>query len=391
MIVVSSLRIGGGAERNAVHLGNTLRDMAHHVTFLTFYRGGVNYDWDGEHICFDYKEHQNIFKDMLEIVVTARKIRSICREKNIDVIISFLTRMNVQSLLSKALFRNRTKILVSVRNHPLKRNKRWHQMLMKWLYPKAHRVVAQTEGIEKLLRENFHLKNTVVIPNMADPEVFEDSADGNILDEHNMVFEDGSVFITIGSLTEQKAQWHMLRSFKRLADEHEFPRLVIIGKGPLSGRLEKMVEDMDIRNRVHFLGEVKNVFPYLKRADCFILTSLFEGFPNVLVEALSQDMVIISTDCVSGPRELLCPDLKVDEKVTYPHFGKYGILIQPLEGKGFFKTLEEKPLTIGEEVLLDAIETVINDRRITSRYDSVSERVDDFDRKKIVKKWEDLL
>ncbi len=389
LIVTSSLRVGGGAERNAVQLGKILKRRGHHVTLLSFYPGEPKYDWDGEHICLDQREGKNLFMDALEIVSTARKIRDLCREMGTEVVISFLTRMNVQTLLSKSLFGNKVKILVSVRNHPLKRNKGWHQFLMKRLYPKADKVVAQTEGIENILRERFYLNNTVVIPNIVDIQSFKEMVEKDLPEEHRRLYDDSFVFINIGSLTEQKAQCHLLRTFAYMKQRGE-SRLIILGKGPLEGDLKRLAEDMGIWNRVFFLGEVKNVFPYLKGADCFVLTSLFEGFPNVLIEALSVNLPIISTDCVSGPREILCPELSSVQVIEYPYFGTYGILTKTLKEGKLIKTSEEKPLSPEEKILLDTMVRVYEVQDLRKRYSSVSERVEDFDMVKIVLEWEEL-
>lgn len=71
------------------------------------------------------------------------------------------------------------------------------------------------------------------------------------------------------------------------------------------------------------------MFKYIKKCDCFLLNSYWESFGQVLVEALIFNKIVISTDCQSGPREIISPELSLDEKIKYPYFGKYGILTRP--------------------------------------------------------------
>ncbi len=388
LVVVSSLKIGGGAERSAALLGKSLGERGHRVTYLTFYKEGPACEYQGENICLGYKKKKNPLSDAVEILSTARKIRDICRERDIDVLISFLTRMNVQSLLSKTLFGNKVRMLVSVRNNPLEGDKRWHRSLMKYLYPKAHKVVVQTDTIGKILNDRLSITNTTVIHNMADPRAFRELSKKNILRRHEGVFDNDFTFITVGSLTSQKGHWHLIRAFKGVSME---AKLVVLGKGPLESRLKGLARDMGIADRISFLGEVRNIFPYLKAADCFVLTSLFEGYPNVLIEALSQDMPVISTDCMSGPREILCPELSPAAKIEYPYFGRYGILTNPFAAETGFSTLKDRGLTREETMLGRLMAQVKVNEKIRGRYSNTSRRVRDFDRLTVVRKWEELL
>ncbi|MFO7792180.1 MAG: glycosyltransferase [Candidatus Saliniplasma sp.] len=373
-----------------MQLGGVLKDKGYDVTYLTFYETEQKCDYRGKHICFGYEEEKNALSDAFEIIHTSKKIKDICTENNIDILISFLTRMNVQSILSKSLFRNKVKILVSVRNNPIKRNKTSHQKLIKMLYPKADKVVAQTRGIENILNEKFSTNNTTVIPNMADLTDFKRLAKKDVSKEHEVIFDNDFTFITIGSLTEQKAQWYLVRCFKRLTRIEQDSTLIILGKGPLERKLKDLVKEMKIEDKILFLGEVKNVFPYLRRADCFVLTSLYEGFPNVLIEAISQDLPTISTDCISGPREILCPGLTSDEEIEYPFFGKFGILTKPFRDSVLFKTLKQKSLSEEETILFKLMKDLKDNEKYRKPYSSASRRVKDFDRDKIVEQWEEL-
>ena len=153
--------------------------------------------------------------------------------------------------------------------------------------------------------------------------------------------------------------------------------------------LKKLVKRLNIEKKVIFLEWVETVYPYLKKSDCFVLSSLYEGLPMVLIETLSQSTPIISPDCISGPREALAPELKLDEKLEeYPYFGKYGILTKPFEDNVVFKTLEKKSLSEEEEVLAKTMLYIRENNNIRKKYSNGLERAKDFNINNIIKNWE---
>lgn len=390
LIVTPSLRIGGGAERIAVQLGNSLRRKGYNVILLSFYPGGPTYDWDGEHICLGYKEGKNVLLDSFEILFTARKIRDICRERDIDVAISFLTRMNVQTLLSKSLFGNHVKMVVSERNNPQILDKKTKR-LMRWLYPKADNVVALSKGVEHILKQDLSLNNTTCIHNIQNIDKFDRLSKKDVRKDHKVIFDDDFLFVTIGRLTEQKAQWSLLRCFKKVTLAHEDSKLIVLGSGVLNSKLNELTKKMGIEDKVFFLGNVDNVFPYLKQSDCFVFTSLWEGFGNVLTEALSQNLPVISTDCVAGPREIICPELEIDAEIDYPYYGKYGILTKPFKHHMFFKTIEEMPLSEEELMFAEIMIKIKEEPSLRENYSIGYKRANEFNVDRLIKEWESVI
>ena len=110
--------------------------------------------------------------------------------------------------------------------------------------------------------------------------------------------------ITIGRLVPQKDQAYLLRAFALMAKRVDAD-LVIVGTGPEQATLQQLARQYAIDDRVHFTGHQSNPYPLMARADLFVLSSRFEGMPNVLIEALACGLPVVSTDCPSGPREIL--------------------------------------------------------------------------------------
>lgn len=122
--------------------------------------------------------------------------------------------------------------------------------------------------------------------------------------------------VAAGRLVEQKGYVHMLDALKRMHTAGYAAKLYILGTGPLEPLLRKHAAGIGLTNFVHFVGFDANPWRYMASADVFVLSSLWEGFGNVLVEALEVGVPIVATDCESGPREVLAD-------------GKYGRLVPP--------------------------------------------------------------
>jgi glycosyltransferase involved in cell wall biosynthesis len=110
--------------------------------------------------------------------------------------------------------------------------------------------------------------------------------------------------LTAGKLKEQKNQALLLTAFARLVRERA-ARLMILGDGPLRADLEGLADRLGVSDRVVFAGFILDPWPYYASADLFVLSSDYEGFGNVLVEAMRCGLPVVSTDCPSGPREIL--------------------------------------------------------------------------------------
>jgi glycosyltransferase involved in cell wall biosynthesis len=112
------------------------------------------------------------------------------------------------------------------------------------------------------------------------------------------------VILGVGRLTHQKDFATLLRAFARVRKE-VVCRLVILGEGDERARLQALAEELGVRRDVDLPGFVENPYAYMARAAIFVLSSRYEGLPNVLIEALACGVPVVSTDCPSGPREIL--------------------------------------------------------------------------------------
>jgi glycosyltransferase involved in cell wall biosynthesis len=388
LMVIEHLEIGGGAERVAVEVAEGLKDKGHDVTILTFKNRKECYSYSGKIISLD--EKSKYAPKIYKLVARAKKIKKICRTEKIDTTISFLHTANLSVAISKWMFKNKSRIIVSERNNTMEKPG-MIRYLVKRLYPKADLVVTVSKHVEQILNTNFKVNNTTTIYNFKDTEEIINKSKKPFLTEHNELFDSSVVFFTVGRLTEQKAHWNLIRAFKKVSDENEKAKIIIRGSGKLEQRLRELINKLNLNNKVFLLGKVDNIYSYYDKADCFILSSNYEGMPNVLLEALVLNTSVISTDCISGPREILCPELDISQKIKYPYYGRYGILVEPMLDGNDFCDLKEKPLTPQEEKLADIMIAFAKDGTFGKKYKNGLERAKDFDKNKIIEQWVNII
>ncbi len=393
LIISESLAVGGGAERMAATLGNELCKHGNNIYFLAFMDSEQKYDIKGKYFSFNYDyKKSNSIKKILDLIKYSYKIKVFGDEKNIDAIISVGEISNYNALLSRLIFRNKCKVIISQHINPgtyLKKKSTLN--MIKFLYPKADRTVCVSKEIEKILKNDFGIKNTLTIYNMMDVDENIRLSYHDLPEEFKKLFKDGFNFINIGRLSEQKGQWFLIRSFKRVVDKYADAKLFILGEGELKSELQNLITKLNLHQNVFLLGNQNNVFPYLRDSACFVFSSLWEGFPMTLIEALSIDLPVISADCKTGPREILCPQLELDSNIEYPHLCRYGILTNPFNRESIFEGLDEVPLLESEQMLTDSMLKIIESPELVKKCSNGLEFALELDNKLIVKKWQNLL
>jgi len=237
-------------------------------------------------------------------------VRYLQREKP-KAMLSVLEDTNIVALWGRALAGVSTQLVVSVHNNisqesqnstQLKR--RFTPYLVRWFYPWADEVVVVSQGIaDDLAGLGLSSKNIKVIFNpIVTPEIFEKFQEPV---DHPW-FKPGSppVILSVGRLEKQKDYGTLIRAFAKVQQQRP-ARLMILGEGKDRPLLEALIKELGISESVALPGFVPNPYPYMAAATVFVLSSLFEGLPSVLIEAMAAGIRLVSTDCESGPKEIL--------------------------------------------------------------------------------------
>ncbi|MBS4040186.1 MAG: glycosyltransferase [Flavobacteriales bacterium] len=209
-------------------------------------------------------------------------------------------------------------VFVSDRCQPDKSLGKLHNRLRNWLYPKASGVICQTEVAKTIYSKMFHHTNLAVIGNP-------------IRDiEPNTTFKKENIVLSVGRLIQSKHHDELIQIFSEI-DAADW-KLVIVGDEALKQKnkekLENLIKDLGIQNRVELAGERLDVENYYNKAKIFAFTSSSEGFPNVIGEAMSAALPVVAYDCVAGPSDLI-------------YHEKTGFLIKLHDSSSFKEALEK--------------------------------------------------
>ena len=316
----------------------------------------------------DKSPSNNSFFNILKIPFLAfRYYRFLCKN-NITTSFSFLNRPNFIAGFLKT-FGWKGKVIFSERTFTSEyyttksAGERIGRWLVEKLYPKADLIICNSKSIEKDLREIFKVQtNYSIIYNPINLTQINESI------AYNKKFENNTTrpftFITIGRLSQIKNHKLFIDAASLLTD-FDF-RVQIVGKGELKKILEDYIILTNMQERITLIDHSSDPIKYLIMADCFVLTSNFEGFPNVLLEALACNLPIISTDCKGGVRELLAPSISddipfSDKEIIYADYG----LLTPVRNP---------------KILAKAMKTLYNDKNLQQSYKAKNfSRAKDYD------------
>jgi GalNAc-alpha-(1->4)-GalNAc-alpha-(1->3)-diNAcBac-PP-undecaprenol alpha-1,4-N-acetyl-D-galactosaminyltransferase len=299
----------GGAERIMSLLAGELVARGHDVWLVTLAQTGEDF------FLVDSRVHRlglglsrestRIWDALYANVCRIRALRRAVMSAAPDVVLSFMTRTNVLVLL--ACNGLRVRVVVSERVDPASHRERllWRG-LRSLLYQRADAVVVQTERVAAWFRRRLWRRDrVVVIPNLVVPG--EQTLDPSEPPPQPFI-------LGAGRLVHQKGFDILIRAFGAVAPDAPQLQLVIAGEGPEAQRLRELAAGLGLGSRVTFLGNVRNLSALMRHAVAFVLSSRYEGFPNVLLEALACGLPIVATDCPEGPREILA-------------HGQYGLLV----------------------------------------------------------------
>lgn len=227
-------------------------------------------------------------------------------------VISLLNRPNIALLMARRLNKLETRLVVSVHNTISvsvdRSNSNWKRsvpVLMNCLFHFADRVVAVSQGVADDLVNEISLPSSqieVVYNPVVRPELH--SLAAQPVQHPWLEAKSCPVIVAASKLKPQKDLPMLFRAF-RLVRQRRAIRLLLLGEGPVRDSLLHLAKELGIETDIDLLGFVKNPFAFFSRCDLFVMSSAWEGLPTALIEALACGCPVVSTDCPSGPAEIL--------------------------------------------------------------------------------------
>lgn len=303
-LFIPSLR-GGGAERVMVNLANEFSERGIFVDLVVA-------NVEGPYIDIVSTKVNIVNLSQAKVLFSLPKLVKYLRCSSPSVLLSTMSHANVIAILATMLTGNKNRIYVREANTIsqifLKKssvNRFFWYTLLRFFYKKATAVIAPSQGVasdfEREISLNSGTVNVIYNP-VVTPEL---AILANEKLTHPWLESPCSpVLLAVGRLTLQKDYPTLLKAFKIVREKID-AKLIILGEGEDRGKLEHMAIDLGVSDYVDMYGFVKNPFNFMKSADLFVLSSLWEGLPNTLIQAMACGCQVVATDCPSGPLEIL--------------------------------------------------------------------------------------
>lgn len=363
-LMISSLN-GGGAERVVSHLSFILAEE-YNVHLILFESDNIGYNYTGKLHDLEVKAKTGCFLTKVKLFIKrVMKVRSIIQTEDLQCVISFLDSPNFVNLFSKV---SGCKTIISVRNYSALENGqsvlgKIVDQMMKLIYRKADKVVVVSKLMEKDFIESYRVPHQKIctIYNPYNFSEIQAKCYEEIEEFEDNFYNDHFVYVNVGRIMYQKGIWHLVKAFHAVYKENENVRLVLVGEDHTDGKLEKLILSLGLQDVVLRTGVSGNPYKYMQRANVYVLTSLFEGFPNAMVEGMACGCAIIASDCKSGPREILCKNPNLVEEYIENKVVDYGILVPALEK---FEDWEMTNITNGERNLAEAMMSLLKNEEV---------------------------
>jgi glycosyltransferase involved in cell wall biosynthesis len=296
---------GGGAEKVMLHLANGFAKQGEDVSLVFVQPIGPYMTYINPTVRVVDLNRRTLLESLPVLI-------QYLKQEKPDVLLSALEDTNIIAICAAKLASINTNIIVTIHNHlsseaqyATRLRRKVVPYLLRWFYRGADHIVAVSKGVAvdaakwiTLPKKQIKvIYNPIVIPSLAEKQ------NGQIL--HPWLNQrDIPIVLGIGRLDHQKDFATLIQAFWEVRQQRR-SKLIILGEGRERANLESLIKDLALEDDIQLLGFVDNPHDYMAKVTLFVLSSAWEGFGNVLVEAMAEGTPVIATDCKSGPAEIL--------------------------------------------------------------------------------------
>ncbi|WP_337405068.1 glycosyltransferase [Suilimivivens sp.] len=399
LMLISPMLHQGGFERVCVTTARLLQPYFD-VTIVIFDSANIAYDVEGLSIIdIQMGVRKGKLQKILNIIRRSRKVRKLKKEMQPEIAYSFGPTANMVNAFSKT---GKEKVWLGLRNYTDVEEETKMRLLVK----KADLIVCCSRDIEKSVKIKYKFNNTAVLYNLYDADTIrkEAAASDPPLPFSEELKEVGSLqqepgqlryLVSMGRDDPMKGFWHMIKAFKLVHDQIPEARLILMGAGTFQ-KYKTLAEQLKITDAIYFAGMRRDPYALLKYGEVYLLTSANEGFPNALVEAMTLSLAPVSTNCLTGPAEILVRNgdtaslndqftEKQKEKETPVIYGDYGIVVPEMQKE---ENLDPADITEEERNLADTVIRLLQDEKLLQSYrQTAARRAGDFTYEKYLEQF----
>ena len=334
LLLISPMLHQGGFERVCITTARLLKPY-YDVSIVIFDDADIAFDIRGLSIINIHLGVRNgKLAKITNLMRRAVRVRKLKQRMKPVIAYSFGPSANMVNALSKTSL---TRVFLGLRGYQDVAD----DPKMKLYVRKADRIICCSKEIEAIVQEKYGYLQTATLYNPYDAEGITELSKEKVTDlPWKMEDEDRPrILIGVGRDDPIKGFWHLIKAFYLVQKEIPQMRLIIMGDGSFE-QAKSLVSELQLEQKVYFPGVRKNPYKYLAASEMFLLSSYTEGFPNVLVEAMILGRPLISTDCRTGPAEIL-------------DHGKYGILVPDMGDTEDYSgdTISEKETCFAEKII----------------------------------------
>lgn len=427
LMLISPMLHQGGFERVCITTARLLEPYFD-VTIVIFDSANIAYDVEGLSIIdIQMGVRKGKLQKILNIIRRSWKVRKLKKEMQPEIAYSFGPTANMVNAFSKT---GKEKVWLGLRNYTDVEEETKMRLLVK----KADLIVCCSKDIERDVKIKYKFNNTAVLYNLYDADTIRKEAAvsnpplpfgkelkepestvqeaGSTLQEHGQKKDltesrmtdptgDTKTFrylVSMGRDDPMKGFWHMIKAFKLVHDQIPETRLILMGAGTFQ-KYKTLAEQLEITDAIYFAGMRNDPYALLKYGEVYLLTSANEGFPNALVEAMTLSLAPVSTNCLTGPAEILVKNgdtaslndqfaEKQKQKETPVIYGDYGIVVPEMQKE---ENLGPADITVEERNLADTVIKLLQDEKLLQGYrQAAARRAGDFTYEKYLEQFLEL-
>lgn len=399
LMLISPMLHQGGFERVCVTTARLLQPYFD-VTIVIFDSANIAYDVEGLSIIdIQMGVRKGKLQKILNIIRRSRKVRELKKEIQPEIAYSFGPTANMVNAFSKT---GKEKVWLGLRNYTDVEEETKMRLLVK----KADLIVCCSRDIEKSIKIKYKFNNTAVLYNLYDADTIRKEAAASdpplpfaeeLKGVGSLQQEPGQLryLVSMGRDDPMKGFWHMIKAFKLVHNQIPEARLILMGAGTFQ-KYKILAEQLKITDAIYFAGMRRDPYALLKYGEVYLLTSANEGFPNALVEAMTLSLAPVSTNCLTGPAEILVRNgdtaslndqftEKQKEKETPVIYGDYGIVVPEMQKE---ENLDPADITEEERNLADTVIRLLQDEKLLQSYrQTAARRAGDFTYEKYLEQF----